>query len=169
MNFKMRSYWEGNCTHWASVGFLSSLLYFGLGCERHSSKFCENLAAVDWCFQLLCFTSRVMDRLEENFKNFPKVRSEASLPFIMKVRVQNRGQGQNHKVIFPYIVSQVFKAYFSPKSSPITGALAETILYLESESYNLESESGKPTYNWHTGSNHTLSKLARPWDIVLNY
>ena len=64
---------------------------------------------------------------------------------------------------------QVFKAYFSPKSSPITGALAETILYLESESYNFESESGKPTYNWRTGSNHTLSKLARPWDIVLNY
>ena len=39
----------------------------------------------------------------------------------------------------------------------------------KSESDNLESESGKPTYNWRTGSNHTLSKLARPWDIVLNY
>ena len=51
VNFKMRSYCERECTHWASVGFLSSLLYFGLGCERHSSEFCENLAAVDWCFQ----------------------------------------------------------------------------------------------------------------------
>ena len=84
VNFKMRSYCERECTHWASVGFLSSLLYFGLGCERHSSKFCENLAAVDWCFQFLCF----------NLKNFPKVRSEASLPFIIKVIVPNRGQGQ---------------------------------------------------------------------------
>ena len=32
-------------THGASVGFLSSLLYFGLGCETHCSKFSEKLTA----------------------------------------------------------------------------------------------------------------------------
>ena len=45
MNFQMSSCCEREGAHWASVGFLSSLLYFGLGGETHYSKFNEKLVA----------------------------------------------------------------------------------------------------------------------------
>ena len=38
MNFQMRSFCEREGTQRASVGFLSTLLCFGLGCERHCTK-----------------------------------------------------------------------------------------------------------------------------------
>ena len=43
--FQIISSGEQRGTHGASVGFLSSLHYFGLGCERHCSKFGEKPGA----------------------------------------------------------------------------------------------------------------------------
>ena len=43
VSFQIRGFCEQGGTHGASVGFLSSLLYFGLGGETHYSKFNEKM------------------------------------------------------------------------------------------------------------------------------
>ena len=45
VSFQIPSLGERGGTHGASVGFLSSLLCFGLGCETHCAKLSGTLAA----------------------------------------------------------------------------------------------------------------------------
>ena len=79
VSFHTTSCCEQGGAHCASVGFLFSLLSFGLGCERHHTEF-GGIPAVSFFFigtsneilQRCLSCNRVLDQLEEENHEFPE-------------------------------------------------------------------------------------------------
>ena len=79
VNFQISRAGERRGTHRASVGFLSSLLCFGFGCERHFRRFCpfslneaSNAMQIFLCFNFVSLVSELWIDWRKKIINFQK-------------------------------------------------------------------------------------------------